>query len=303
MTSRSFFRGLFWTAIALLLVVHVWGGWQLSNELIADGFVPEPDPITTPPDGPTLEEVSYQSDIGGFDAWYMPANGTTWVVHVHGKGGTPGAAEFLLAPLNDAGYPQLAITYRNDENQPEDPSGYYQYGATEWADIKGAMEFAQGNGAENIVFSGLETGSSHILSFLYLHAFDDVKGIIMDSPNIDFGDTVDFQASQRDMALIPTKTWPTITWAAKFTTSLRIGVNWKSIDYVDDAGSTLRIPVLIHHGTDDERVPVSQSIDFAEAAPDRVHLVQVPGAGHGESFEANPEEYLAEVLAFLDEVG
>ncbi len=48
----------------------------------------------------------------------------------------------------------------------------------------------------------------------------------MDSPNIDFGQTVDFNASQRKLPLVPFNVPPTLTAVAKFITSLRIGVNW-----------------------------------------------------------------------------
>lgn len=303
MTIRSVFRGTFWTLIALLLVVHVWGAWAFSDEIIEDGLTPDPDAISLPVGGPRLEEVAYESDLGDLDAWYIPAGGDAWVIHVHGKGVTPSTdAEFLFQPLHDAGYPQLAITYRNDEGQPRDPSGFYQYGVTEWADLAGAMEYAEANGAQSIIFYGFGAGASHVLSFVYKHRFDDVKGLVLDSPNIDFGDTVEYNASQRDMPLIPTKVWPTITWAAKFAASLRVGVNWQSINYVDDAAAFLRVPVLVIHGTEDESVPVTQSIAFAGEAPQRVRLVQVDGAAHVASYEAQPEEYLVEVLDFIEGV-
>jgi pimeloyl-ACP methyl ester carboxylesterase len=303
MSTRSLFRGVLWTLVALLLVAHIGGGWFFSGELIADGFVPDPDPIVTPTGDYEIVEVSYETPLGQMDAFHLPASGTTWVIHVHGKGATPAEAEHLFAPLQEAGYPQLSITYRNDENQPFDPSGYYQYGGTEWEDIRGAMEFAELNGAEAVVFSGFSTGSSHVLSFLYRHNFDEIRGLILDAPNIDFGDTVDFAAGQRDMPVLPMKVPPTITWVAKFITSLRIGVNWKAIDYVDKAEFSLRTPVLVHHGTDDQSVPVTQSVAFVEAAPDLVRLIQVPGAGHIESYQADPQKYVDEVLGFLQEVG
>ena len=303
MSARSFFRGVLWTLVALVLVAHVGGGWYFSSELIDDGFVPTPSPVVTPVGDYQVVEVSYQTSLGQMDALHLPASGTTWVIHVHGKGGTPDEAEHLFGPLQKAGYPQLSITYRNDENQPLDPSGYYQYGTTEWEDIRGAMEFAQANGADRVVFSGFSTGSSHVLSFLYRHNFDEIRGLIFDAPNIDMGDTVDFAASQRDMPVVPMKVPPTITWVAKFMTSLRIGVNWKAIDYIEKAQASLRVPVLIHHGADDQTVPVTQSIAFAEAAPDLVRLIQVSGAGHVESYETDPEKYLEDVLSFLREIG
>lgn len=303
MSSRSFFRGVLWSVVALLAVAHVGGGWYFSGRLIDDGFVPNPDVVVAPVGDFEIEEVSYGSSLGQMDALYLPASGTTWVIHVHGKGGTPAEAENLLGPIQQAGYPQLSITYRNDESQPLDPSGYYQYGATEWDDVRGAFEFAESNGAEAVVFSGFSTGSSHVLSFLFRHNFDEIRGLIFDAPNIDFGDTVNFKFGQTDMPVLPMKVPKTVTWAAKFITSLRMGVNWKTIDYVDKSSVSLRIPVLVHHGTEDQSVPIDQSVAFVEAAPDLVRLIPVQGASHVGSYDANPEEYIDTVLSFLAEVG
>lgn len=304
MTSGSFFRVFFWTLVAVLLVAHVAGGWYYSSLLIEDGFTPNGNPIVPPGGELVVEETSYSGPLGEMDAYVLPANGTdTWVIHVHGKGAGPEEADFLFKPIQDAGYPQLWITYRNDAGQASDPSGFYQYGVTEWEDIEAALEYVVDQGADNVVFSALSTGGSHVLSFLYRNRLDIVSGVIMDSPNIDFGDTVDFNSSQRELPVLPFNVPPTITWVAKFVTSLRIGVNWKSIDYVADAGTNLRTPVLIHHGTEDESVPVSQSIAFVEETPDQVRLIQVAGAGHMGSYDAEPNRYIEEVLAFLAEVG
>ena len=303
MRARSLFKNTIWALIALALVVHLGGGWYFSGELIADGFTPRPDAIVAPEGDVEVTPVTFDSPVGDFDAWLIPANGSTWVIHVHGKGATPAEAQHLFAPLRDAGYPQLAITYRNDEGQPSDPSGYYQYGATEWEDIGGAIEYAVSNGAEDVVLSGFSTGASHILSFVYKNNLDAVSGLIFDAPNIDFGDSVDYNAAQRDMPLIPVKVPATVAEIAKFITSLRIGVNWKSIDYVEKTDRSLRLPVLVHHGTEDLTVPVQQSIAFAEQSPDLVDLVQVSGAGHVESYDVDPGAYLEAVLDFLDELG
>jgi pimeloyl-ACP methyl ester carboxylesterase len=304
MTSKSFSRTFFWTLIAVLLVAHVVGGWYYSSELIEDGFTPSGNPIIPPGSDLVVEEASYPGPLGEMDAYFLPAEGTdTWVIHVHGKDAGPEEAAFLFEPIQAAGYPQLWIAYRNDSGQASDPTGFYQYGATEWEDVDAALEFAVDQGADKVVFSGLATGSSHVLSFLYRNRLDIVSGVIMDSPDIDFGDTVDFNSSQRELPVLPFNVPPTITWVAKFVTSLRIGVNWKSIDYVADAGTNLRTPVLIHHGTEDESVPVSQSLAFVEEARDQVRLIQVSGAGHLGSYDADPNRYVEEVLVFLAEVG
>ncbi|MGB7861185.1 MAG: prolyl oligopeptidase family serine peptidase [Acidimicrobiia bacterium] len=302
MESRSVFRGVFWGIIALLVVFHVAGGWFYSSDLIDRGFVPDSEAVVTPSGTFELQEVTYESPLGPMEAWYLPASGGTWVIHVHGKGATPAEADHLFAPLQEAGYPQLSITYRNDAGEPLDPSGYYQYGVTEWEDIEGALDFAQENGAQNIVFSGFSTGSSHILSFVFKNNLDDVKGMFFDSPNIDLGNTVDFQGGMEELPVIPIGVPPTLTWMAKFFTSLRIDMNWKAIDYIEKSEGTLRTPVLIQHGTQDQSVPIEQSVTFAEAHPDLVRLIQVPDAGHVESYDVNPQQYVEEILNFLNQV-
>jgi hypothetical protein len=267
--------------------------------LIEDAFVPVPDPIT-PVQGPyQLEEVAYDSPLGPMDAWYLPAAGTTWVVHVHGLNATPAEAEPLFGPLQEAGYPQLSITYRNDEGQPADPSGYYQYGATEWEDVSGAVDYAVAKGAEAIVLSGFSTGGAHAMSFLSRQPREIVIGMLLDAPNVDFGRTVDYAASQRELPLIGLPVPVTLSATAKFVTSLRIGVNWKLLDYIADADETIRQPVLIHHGTADLRVPIETSLDLQATNPDLIQLIQVEGAGHIESYDVDRQGYVDSVLAFL----
>lgn len=303
MSARNFFRRLLWAVVVLLVLGHLGGGWYFSDELIERGFEPSPEAVETPSGEYQLVEVVYQSPLGNMEAWHLPGTNGTWVIHVHGKGATPAEAEHLFAPLQQAGYPQLAITYRNDAGQPDDPSGFYRYGVSEWEDVAGAVAFANANGATGIVFSGFSSGASHILAYVYRNNLEQNRGIIMDSPNIDMADTVDFRASMEPVPMLPIKVPPTVTEIAKFLTSLRIGVNWRTIDYVEDAEVTLHVPTLVLQGTEDESVPAGQSMAFAEASPDLVRLVTVEGAGHVALYEADAEKYLREVLGFLAEVG
>jgi pimeloyl-ACP methyl ester carboxylesterase len=303
MNSRSWFRGIFWGLIAVLLLVHIGGGWMYSSRIIDEGFTPAPSPVVVPNGDYQLEEVTYDSSVGVMDAWYLPASSTTWVIHVHGRNATPAEPEPLFAPIQQAGYPQLSITYRNDEGQPADPSGYFRYGATEWEDVLAASEYAKANGARELVLIGYSTGASHVLSYAYLHDFDEIVGIVTDSANIDMGSTIDYRASLEKLPVIPVPVPPTMTWVAKFFTSLRIDVNWRSLDYVDKSTRSLRVPVLAFHGTADESIPPEESIALAEARPDLVDLVLVEGAGHVQSFEVDFEGYVTRLLAVLEGVG
>ena len=300
---RKFFRALFWLLVAVVVVAHAAGGWYYSGRIIDEAFTPNPGATPTPNGAYEVEEVTYETPLGDMDAWYLPASGSTWVIHVHGLNATPAEPEVLFAPLQDAGYPQLSIAYRNDQGQPADPSGYFQYGVTEWEDILGAAEYAAANGAERIVFAGYSTGASHILSFVYKHDFNYIAGLVTDSGNIDLGSTVDYQGSFEDLPNTDIQVPVTMAWVAKFFTSLRININWKSLDYIEKAKRSLRVPVLAFHGTADESVPISESTKLAEAQSDLVEVVTVEGAGHVDSFNADFDGYVSRLLQFLDDVG
>ena len=299
MNTKTIFRGLFWSVVALGIVFHAAGGWYFSNVLIEDAFVVDPDPITVTGGDYEMELIEYETELGMMDAWYLPSEGDTWVIHVHGLGGTPAEAEPLFAPLQDAGYPQLTITYRNDDGQPEDPSGFYQYGASEYRDISAAVDYALENGAERIFMNAYSTGAAHTLGFAFREVRDRVIGAHFDSPNIDFGETVNHNAAQRDMPILPFKVPESLSAVSKFMTSMRIGVSWRTLDYVDNSAQSLKIPVLVHHGTADLTVPIQTSIEFAQINSARVQLIQVEGAGHVESLDVLGEQYTAAILGFI----
>jgi pimeloyl-ACP methyl ester carboxylesterase len=302
MSGRSVFRTVIWGLIALVFVAHVVGGWQYSNRIIDEAFTPNPGEVTVPDGDYQLSQVTYGTPLGEMDAWYLPAPGTTWVIHVHGLNKTPAEPEPLFQTLQESGIPQLAITYRNDADQPTDPSDRHRYGVTEWEDLAGAVEFARENGADNIVFAGYSSGASHAMSYVFRHNFDDIAGIIVDSGNTDLGSTIDFRGSQEDLPVIPLKVPVTMAWVAKFFTSLRADVNWRSLDYIDKAERSLRVPVLAIHGTEDQSVPISESMALQEAQPELVDLLTVEGAGHVDSFNTDFDGYVAAVLEFLQSV-
>jgi pimeloyl-ACP methyl ester carboxylesterase len=302
MSGRSIFRGVLWGLVALILVFHVAGGWMYSNRIIDEAFTPAPEAAVLPVSDFELVEVQYETPMGMMDAWHLPAAGETWVIHIHGLNATPAEAEPLFAPLQQAGYPQLAITYRNDEGQPTDPSGYHRYGTTEWEDVAGALDFAVANGAREVVFAGYSTGAAHALSYVFRNNLDEIAGVITDSANVDMGATIDYRGTLEELPVIGVQPPVTLSWVAKFFTSLRIDVNWKSLDYIDRAERSLRVPLLAIHGTADESIPIDQSRALEAAQPDLVEVVEFDGADHVGSFDVDLERYVSTVLAFLDDV-
>lgn len=252
--------------------------------------------------GLDFDDVPYTSPIGEMSAWHIPGGSNLWVIHVHGKGATPAEALRMIPTVADLGHHQLAITYRNDFDQPIDPSGYYRYGKTEWQDLDGAVSYAMEAGADGVVLVGYSTGGAIALSFLYNSSLnEEVVGVILDAPNIDFSETVSYGASKRTLPFTSIEVPTSLVWVAKQISAFRFDLDWDELNYVAGA-EQLEVPVLVFHGDADESVPIETSRALAEARPDLVTLVEVPGAAHVQSWNTDPDEYENQVRAFLSEV-
>ena len=270
----------------------------------AVGTLADADPYAFPEDpavaGLDVEIIQYESPIGPMDAWFVDGNRSEWIIHVHGKGASPQEAIRLMRPLAAAGYNQLAITYRNDPGQPLGPTGVYQYGQTEYEDLKGAIQFALDRAATDVVLVGYSTGGAIATAYAYRSLAREVRGAVFDAPNLDMGKTVDYAAEQRSLPFgLPVPR--TMVGLAKVLTALRLNVNWDNIDYVRRAGR-LTVPVLVFHGTEDLTVPIDVSREFAAVRSEMVTLIEIPDAGHVSSWNADPIEYEERVLDFIAEI-
>lgn len=186
------------------------------------------------------------------------------------------------------------ISYRNDEGAAADPSGYYQYGVSEWRDLEAALASAAESGAGDVVLYGYSTGAAVAMAYMERVPNSAVIGAVFDSPNIDFATTVDYNAAARDLPFVGLPVPGSLAWAARTITAIRIDIDWDAIDYIDRV-DRLAVPVLVFHGTDDSSVPIETSRRLAEAS-NLVELVEVEGAEHVQSWNAGPEDYQRRVL-------
>ncbi len=229
------------------------------------------------------DEIVYDGPLGGYPATYLPGERSRWVIHVHGRGATRAEAFRLLPPLHEAGFPQLAIAYRNDDDAPADPNGRYGLGWTESDDVAAAIDYARGQGADDVILAGYSMGGAVVGNYLRVHGPDGVAGVIYDSPVLSWSDVLANESRNRNLPAVAAT-------IASGVVRLRTGINLGAMNQVANA-DTLTLPVLLFHGSGDETVPVSSSDAFADARPDLVTYVRLDGAGHVQGWNVDPAAY------------
>jgi alpha-beta hydrolase superfamily lysophospholipase len=245
--------------------------------------------------GLEYQEIRIPAKIGDLPAWYVEGRGDVWAILVHGRTARRTEALRALKTVSDAGMPALVVSYRNDGEVPTDPSGRYQFGLTEWQDLEAAVKYALGKGAGSVVLIGYSMGGAIIANFMYeSKVSDEVAGLVLDSPMLDLGQTVDLAARERNLPQV-------LASAAKRIATWRYGVDWTALNYLARVDE-LEAPVLLFHGDRDRTVPISISDHFARERRDIVTYVRVPGADHVASWNVDPVRYEKALLEFLKKV-
>ena len=288
-------------------IVESADGSLVRQFTLADGDPPRSTPALVSgdiyPNDPYLafgieyEDVQYETPLGKQGSWQFArrpeGDNDTWAIFVHGLRGSPGDGLPSLSVLNDLGIPALFITYRNDEGQPQDPSGNYQYGLTEWQDLHAAVEYILGQpGANDVVLIGQSMGGGIVAKFLYESPLaDSVTGAVLDSPMMDFKATVELGGRQRNL---PGFVTATATWIS----NLRFGLDWDAMDYLKDS-HRLDIPILLIHGDDDTSVPIETSDKLSQLRPDLITYTIYPDTPHANAWNTDSTRYEQQLREFL----
>jgi uncharacterized protein len=248
--------------------------------------------------GIPVRDVVVPGPLGPLPAWYVPGRSSTFVIGVHGQNGTRKDLLRVIDIVHRAGFPALAVTYRNDLGAARDPSGYHRYGHTEWNDVEAAVRWSLAQGARSIVLVGQSMGGSIVAAFLDRSPLAaKVARVVLDAPMLDLHAAVRYQVDRHLVPSVRRLPVPLI-WTAERIASARFGVDWSAISYLDDT-SWLKVPALVTHGDDDMRVPVSTSIRLSELQPSLVTFERFPGAGHLESWNTDRSRYTSLLETFL----
>ena len=248
-------------------------------------------------------EIDFATDIGSLEAWVVPGGDDVWAIHVHGWRAARQEAIRMLPVYHRQGITSMVIDYRNDPGAPVDPSGHYRFGLSEWIDVEAAVREAMSRGPTRLVLAAYSTGAAAVMAFMERSPqARQVAALVLDAPNINMMETVHHAASEMRLPLLTLPMPRSVTNVAMAIADLRWDVDWGSINYISRA-HLLDVPILVFHGTADSRVPLSVSRALHEANPEYVELVEVAGAGHVSSWNADPEAYEARLEQFLASVG
>lgn len=243
--------------------------------------------------GLDYESVDIPTEVGDAPAWRLPGDKGTWVITVHGRNAAPSETLRGVEVYNRLGYPVLAVTHRNDEGAPEAPNGgLHSLGEYESDDIVDAVEYALENGADDVVLHGWSMGGAVVATAARkLADTDAVRGLVLDSPVMDWNSTLDMQADDRNV-IAP------ITWAAKRIVEFRADVDFDDLDQRNFADE-FDMPALLFVDTADETVDHAATLDFAELLPPERTTVVTTASGHTASWNEDPAAYAAALEDYL----
>lgn len=263
----------------------------------------------TPSDlGHAYRDTEVQTPLGAAPAWLVPGpNGSTrWAILVHGRAVTRSEPLRAVDTFLDAGYNCLLVSYRNDGEAPRSDDGRYALGDREWADVDAALDFVRERGATDVVLMGYSMGGATVLqtSSRSEHA-DLVRGVVLESPVVDWFDTIDYQVvSLRRMprsfgqAVTTVLGRPGVSRLAGLATQ----VDLPRLDWVTRAAELDR-PVLLLHSDGDRFVTSRGSRALAAARPDLVTFEAFDTAQHTRLWNFDQERWTSAVRRWLNTLG
>ncbi|MFK3833805.1 alpha/beta hydrolase family protein [Microbacterium sp. NPDC087868] len=241
------------------------------------------------------------SPAGPCPAWFFPAESSTWVIQVHGRGTTRAECLRAVPVLHAAGLPNLMVSYRNDGEAPRSRGGAYALGAAEWRDVDAAIAYALRHGAERVILMGWSMGGAVSLQTAVNSGNRDrIAGLILESPVVDWRTVLRYQAREAGLrAPLPALAMGALSLPVTARLSgAEDAIAFDRLDMVARA-EELAAPTLILHSDDDGFVPADASHALRDARPDLVTMPVFSGARHTKIWNYDETGWTAAIRDWL----
>lgn len=294
-TSLHFLYALIALATIAFVAAHAYLAWTLSHP-----------PVVTMGSNPLLAKNLAYTDITFpsadrktlVDGWWIPAaDSRRTVVLSHGYGAN---REELWVPMYDLAellhkehYNVLMFDYGFASRTHSTPA---TGGILESQQLSGAIHYARGHGSDELIVWGFSMGAGTALQTALLGV--PVDAMILDSTFIPDSDTL--YGNIRNWVDIPK--YPSVSLIQWFF-PLMSGSRLEQIpsDRIQD--TAYDFPILLIHGTADDKAPTSISEHIARSQKNVLtQLWIVPGALHEMIYRTHMEEYVQRTSAFLEQV-
>ena len=242
-----------------------------------------------------MEFVSRTGDVN-LSGWYIP--GPTvgpMLIFVQGISGTRSSdnAVDLAARLVDRGFGVLLFDLRaHGSSEGDKISG----GFHERLDVLGAFDFLVRRGipTENIGVLGFSMGAGTAV----LAAAEEpaIRALVADSPYAKVTDLIAHETARKT----PFPEWivPIFVPGARLAASLLFDINLGAL-VPEEAVTRLGYPILVIHGTGDERIDVEHGVRVHMASHPESSLWLVTDVDHVDAFLTYPEDYVDRVASYF----
>lgn len=242
--------------------------------------------------GLTYEEVAFSAADGlTLRGWFIPAQSSQApaIVYAHGAGRDLRSGLSIVPALHRAGYHALLFSYRDCGSSDRHGRGL-TYGHGESEDLDSAVHFLrQVKDIQDIGVIGYSVGAT---SALWSTARNpDIGAIVAVAPF----KPAEIWAANRP-ALLP---YSALAWMQRVV-EWRKGISLAAIDLTKLIPQISPRPVLLIHGSHDERIPLSQVQELFAAAGKPKALWVIHGETHGSIRSHGLEVRLTDVIAFFE---
>ena len=249
--------------------------------------------------GLVFEDVEFPSRRGGLllSGWYLPGEDLgPNLIFVHGIGSVRSGdnAVELAARMVELGYSVLLFDLRGHGSSEGDKvsGGYFE----RW-DVLGAFDYLVGRGVGpgRIGLLGFSMGAA--TSIMAAAEEPRITALAADSPFANALDLIAREAARKTP--IPGWLTPMFMPGARLMANGIYGIDLGELA-PERAVARLDYPVLVIHGTADQRIPWEQGQRVADAAPAGSSLWKAPGVDHVDAFLTFPDEYVRRVAEYFD---